>query len=312
MTGRRAVLSVGSINLDIQVRAERFPQESETLLAHDCLCAGGGKGANVALLAARLGSPARLFGRVGDDVFAGLALAGLRETRIELTGVKSVADQQTGTTMIVVREDGDKTIVLAPNANQCWEQDSEQEVSRSVWEAEPGSVLVTDLEIPLSIVHAALTAARERGLVSILDPSPANRMQPRLLALCDFLTPNPREAEELTGHKVVSEEDAVRAGRALLDVGVRNACVKLRDGGAALVNNEGVSIVRPVRSQVVDKTGAGDAFAGGLAVALISGRAPRDAVKFAVSTASFAVTRYGSQAAYPTRAELERFASETL
>lgn len=310
MTDLGRVLAVGSINLDLQVRAEGFPRESETAMARDFLRAGGGKAANVAVVAARLGVPSRLIGRVGDDVFADLALAGPREAAVDLEAVRRVPGAATGTSLIVVRDDGDKTIVLAANANDDWEHGADAALAQCVRAAEAGSVLVVDLEVPPPIVRAALTAARERALTTVLDPSPASRMDDALYALCDFVTPNPREAKHLTGVQIDGEDAAVRAGRALVERGVRHACMKLPDGGAALVTREGVAIVRAPRVEVVDKTGAGDAFAGGLAAALAEGRTPREAVARAVLTSTFAVTRYGSQAAYPTGAELARFAAE--
>jgi ribokinase len=304
------VLSLGSINLDIQVRAESFPASSETLSGTDYLRASGGKGANAALIAARLGAEVRLFGRVGDDAFADLALAGLREDAIDLSGVQQIPGQSTGTALIVVRADGDKSIVLAPNANQHWEPGAEQAIAHSIRDCGAGSVLATDLEVPVDVVRAALKASRDSGHSTLLDPSPGDCMQADLYGLCDFITPNPREAERLTGIAVKDEEAALRAGRELLKRGARHACMKLGDGGAALVSREDEWVARAPKVRVVDKTGAGDAFAGALAVALLERRAPREALRFAVLASTYAVTRYGSQAAYPRRAELERFARE--
>jgi ribokinase len=301
------VLSLGSINLDVQVRAPHWPTESETVLAGDFLCAGGGKAANVALLAARLGTPSQLFGRIGDDSFAELALTNLKAARVDLRHVRRASGQATALAMIVVRPDGDKTIVLSPNANACWEEGAEHDLVRSIGKADESSVLVADLEVPLPIVRKALKAAREKHLVTILDPSPADRMEDDLFELCDYVTPNPREAQRLTDIAVKREEDAIRAGRKLVERGAKHGCVKLQGGGAILASPEGVHVLRAPRVKVVDQTGAGDAFAGGLAVGLCAGLPALEAMRHAILTSTFAVTRYGSQAAYPSRAEFERF-----
>jgi ribokinase len=309
MSSERCVLAIGSINLDLQVKADGWPKESETLLAREFLCAGGGKAANVAAFAAKLGIPARLVGRVGDDAFAELALEGLRALGVELDAVLP-AHGSTGVSMIVVRDDGDKTILLAPNANEQWEADAERAVRASVERCAPGSILCVNLEIPERIVLATLKAARERGLRTVLDPSPAERATDEILALCTYLVPNPRETERLTDVKVHSEADAKKAGKRLLERKVPNVCVKLPDGGAAMLSEQGCELVKPPKVKVVDKTGAGDAFAAGLCAALYQDLPPRAALRMAVAAASFAVTRYGSQAAYPKRVELDKLLAE--
>jgi len=309
MSSQRCVLAIGSINLDLQVKADGWPEQSETLLGREFLCAGGGKAANVAAFAAKLGIPAQLIGRVGDDSFAELALSSLRSLHVDLAGVRPVRGA-TGVSMIVVRDDGDKTILLAPNANEQWEDDAERAVRASIERCAPGSCVSVDLEVPERIVLAALQAARARGLQTVLDPSPADRASDEMLALCTYLVPNPRETERLTGVKVRSEADAKKAGKRLLERKVPNVCVKLPDGGAALVTEESYEVAKPPKVKVVDKTGAGDAFAAGLCVALYEELQPKAALRMAVAAASFAVTRYGSQAAYPTRAELDKLLAE--
>jgi ribokinase len=309
MHSQRCVLAVGSINLDLQVKADGWPEQSETLLGREFLCAGGGKAANVAAFAAKLGAPSQLVGRVGDDSFADIALTGLRSLRVNLDGVSSVRGA-TAVSMIVVRDDGDKTILLAPNANEQWEADAERSVRAAVERCAPGSCVCVDLEIPERIVLCALQAARARELRTVLDPSPADRATDEMLALCTYLVPNPRETERLTDVKVRSEADAKKAAKRLLERKVANVCIKLPDGGALLMSERGTELAKPPKVKVVDKTGAGDAFAAGLCVALYEDLQPRAALRMAVAAASFAVTRYGSQAAYPTRAELDKLLTE--
>lgn len=304
------LLAVGSINMDVQIRTDRWPDEGETLLARDFLMTGGGKAANVALLARRLGRSARLFGHVGADILADEVLRSLDEAGVDLRGVKRVEGAATALSMIVVRPDGEKTIILAPNANDVWEEEDADAVAEAIGNAPDGSVLVVDLEVPENVVRRSVAAARraagDREFPVVLDPSPADRMPEDLFALVDVITPNPSEAETLTGITVGSADDAERAGRELLERGVGAACMKLPGGGCVVVADGVEERIDPLEMDVVDTTGAGDAFAGGLGVALLDGLGIVEAARFAVATSHVAVTAYGSQESYPTRDEVER------
>jgi len=305
-----SVISIGSINLDFQARADSWPEQSETLLAHDFLCAGGGKAANVAFSVAKLGLPAVAVGRVGADAFAEMSLQPLRAAGVDVSHVRGVSGQATGVSLIVVRDDGDKTIVLVPNANLCWEPDAASSVEALIARAARGSVVCVDLEVPQPIALAALRAAREHGLCGVLDPSPGDAVNDELLALSDYVVPNQRETQRLTEVSVRDADDARRAGQRLLERGAQSACVKLPGGGAVLVQRSGCESVHAPKLKVVDKTGAGDGFAAGLCAALCQGQSARAALRQAVAVSSFAVTRYGSQAAYPTRSELDALLAE--
>jgi len=304
------ILSLGSVNVDFQVRADRWPEPGETLLGQGFLMIGGGKGANVAFLARRLGVNARLLARVGEDALVEEALRPLREVGVDLGATKRVAQERTGIALIIVRPEGDKGIILSANANAAWEPTDAEEVATAVQDAPPGSVLVADLEVPASIVQRALETARQQGLRTVLDPSPAGRLIPVLYPAVDYLTPNPAEATQLTGMPVRSAEDAFRAGEVLLERGVGAALMKLGAGGCVVVSAGMREHLPAVPVRVVDQTGAGDAFAGALAVALLEGQQVNEAARFAVAAATLAVTRYGSQPSYPTRDELERWIAQ--
>lgn len=300
-----AILALGSINADFQVRIERRPEVSETLIAHDFTRLSGGKSANVAFLAARLGVAARLLGHVGDDDLAEQALAPLRDARIDLGGVTRVAGAHTAVSMIMVPPDGQKGIVLAPNANSAWKAEDLRPVLGAVRAAAAGSVLVVNGEIPASVVRAAMQAAREAGVLTVLDPSPADAVGDELLALADFLVPNAGEASRISGTPCGDPPAALRAAQDLRKRGARVVCIKLSDGGCVVVDGENAFHVPPVPVRVVDSTGAGDAYAGALAVAVLEQRPLEDAARFAVAASHLAVTGWGSQPAYPDRGEIE-------
>lgn len=302
-----ALYALGSINLDFQVRAERWPESGETLFVSDYLRVSGGKAANRAFIARKLGHPAVLLGRVGDDDLGVEALRPLRAAGVQVAGVAVTRNTPTGVSMIVVRPDGDKTILLAPNANTAFKDSDEHSVVDALRHAPAGSVVSLDLEISEFVVRLALHEARRRNLCILLDPSPADNMRDDFYEYADWVTPNHTEAHRLTDVEVTDTETAWQAAQALVDRGARGACVKLADGGCVGIRGEERFAVSAARVNIVDKTGAGDAFAGGLAVAALEQQSTAAALRFAVAASTLAVTAYGSQAAYPDRNQLEEF-----
>ncbi|GAA6617973.1 ribokinase [Scytonema sp. NUACC26] len=299
------VISLGSVNADFQVRVDRRPNLNETLPAHDFIKLSGGKAANVAYLARRLGISATLIARVGADSLQEQALQPLREIGVDLQYVRAVEGKSTGVSMITVPPDGNKGIILAENANQDWCSEDVPMVSRAIENAPPGSVLVVDYEIAPFMVEHAIAIACEGGIPVLLDPSPTDRVEQKIFSQVNYILPDAGEAKRLTGIESDSVDSAVQAARYFVEHGVENACVKLSDGGCVLANREIVLHVPPISVNVVDTTGAGDAFAGGLAVAVLEGRSLRDAACFATAASHAAVTKYGSQPAYPTRSEID-------
>jgi ribokinase len=303
---RGQILSLGSINADFQVRTERRPEISETMVAHQFSRQSGGKAANVAFLASKLGVDARLFGQVGDDDLARQALGSLRGLGVDLSGVKQVPGKSTGVAMITVPPDGKKGIVMAPNANEAWSDEDSDRVALALRNAPPGSVLVADCEIAVSALEQAMQAARQCGLKVILDPSPADRVTDTLLALTDIVVPNSGEAQSMTGIECRDPKSAIRAANRLRERGAAAACIKLPDGGCVLVDGARIAHIASVPVDVVDTTGAGDAFAGAFAVAVLEQRPYIGAMRFAVAASHLAVTGYGSQPAYPSREQIEQ------
>jgi ribokinase len=302
--GAPMILALGSVNADFQVRVERRPELGETLLGRDFVQLGGGKAANVAFLARRLGVRAQLLARVGGDALAGRALGPLREIGVDLSRVTAVEGDVSGVSMIAVPPDGGKTIILAPNANQSWTRQDADETAAAVEAAPAGSVLAADYEVPGFVVERAVVAAARRRLTVVLDPSPADRVADDLLSRVDVITPNPSEAGKLTGIVIDGVGTAATAGRRLVERGVGAAAVKLPGGGCVLVQAEQITHVPPVPVEVTDTTGAGDAFAGALAVALLERRPLPEAACFAAAASQVAVAGYGSQPSYPSRAQL--------
>lgn len=301
------LISQGSINMDFQVRTDRWPNSGETMLANDFLMTAGGKAANVAVLAQKLGGDSMLVGHVGDDILAGKILGDLESAGIDLKHVSRIEGASTAVSMIMVRPGGEKTITLAPNANLEWDEERDGEgIVAMIETASEGSVLVTDLEIPTGIVQRAVEAARKVSMPVVLDPSPADRVTDELYRYVDVLTPNTSEARQLTGIEIGSAESAERAGHALLERGIATVCQKLNNGGCVVVTGDATDHIPAVEVDVVDQTGAGDAFAGGMGIALLEGKDVLEAALHAVAASHVAVTGYGSQQSYPDRAVFER------
>jgi ribokinase len=296
------IVVVGSLNMDFVVRVDTLPERGQTVSGRGFTMTAGGKGANQACAAGRLGGRCRMVGRVGRDVFGEQLRAGLVADRVDVTGVIATEGESTGVALIPVEEGGQNVIVVAGGANLRL-RPGDVEVLGDV----PGALLLLQLESPMDTVEAAVTLGRRLGMTIVLDPAPARPLAPTLLRGVDILTPNESEALVLLGRRghAVSVGEAADLGTRLLELGPRAVVLKLGANGAYFVERGGGRHVpaRPVAA--VDATAAGDTFNGALAVALAEGREMADAIAFAVTAASISVTRPGAQASIPTRAEVD-------
>lgn len=301
---RRTLLSLGSINADFQVRVDRPLGSDETLLAHDFRRLSGGKASNTAFLGARFGHRSLLFGRVGDDELAEQVLAPLRDVGVDLDGVSRAVGVATGVSMIMVPPSAKKHIVLATNANDCWDEAARAALVQRLEQAPTPAVLVMDVEVPARIAEAAIGAAERAGIAVVLDPSFPDRIAPALLSRVHAITPNAEEAAALCGQPVRDRASAIAAARRLRAQGAAIVCLKEADGGCVLATADGLWRVPGGAVEPVDTTGAGDAFTGVLAIALLEEQPPLEATLLAVAAAQCAVAGYGSQPAYPRREQL--------
>lgn len=304
---RRSFLSLGSINADFQFEVSADLSKGGTLPVKSFLRRAGGKGANRALFAQRAGYPALLIGRVGKDHFAEQALDPLRDAEIDISNV-SVANATTAISMIAVPENGEKTILLAANANRDWNEISLSHLREIITDASEEAVLTLDFEISPDAVGVALDAAAQRQMRVIADGSFGGDVRPQYLPKLYAIAPNIQEAQAITGMDITSDEQSEAAARKMVEGGVDVVCIKLADGGCMLATREMVEKIETVSVDVVDKTGAGDAFTAALALALLQGKSPRDAAIYGVAASTLAVTKKGSQEAYTTRAALDDMA----
>lgn len=301
---------LGSLNMDLVCRTARLPQPGETLLGQRFETIPGGKGGNQAVAAARLGARTTMISCVGEDGFGHSLLTSLARVGVGTEGVRVIPGQATGVATILVDDGGQNQIVVVPGAN---DQVGAAELATLVNALQPGDWLLLQLEVPLNTVVGAATLAQQRGARVILDPAPARVDLPVSLYPClQVITPNQIEASQLTNITVEDRATALLAAEALRQRGVETAIVKLGVDGVVVATPAGHFHQPALPVTVVDTVAAGDAFNGGLAMALAEGMALKPALAFATAVAAYAVTQVGSQTAMPTRDQLQTFLETTV
>lgn len=292
------VAVVGSANVDLVVPVEQLPRPGQTVLGGDHLRAPGGKGANQAVAAGRLGRSVAMIGRVGGDDHGRLLLGSLASAGVDTANVRTTPEAPTGIALITVETDGENTIAVSPGANS---RVTPADVEAASAVLRSAAVTLVQLEVPLDTVAAAVAAA---GGTVVLNPAPAAELSADTLAHVDVLVPNRSELGVLTGTDAPETvDDAVAAAKRL--PGDLAVVVTLGADGALVLDGDVVEHVPACEVTAVDATGAGDAFCGGLADGLSRGLTLLDAVRWAVRVAGTATTRWGAQPAMPTPAEVE-------
>ncbi len=296
------VFVVGSINQDFVLKVERRPKPGETVTDAVLSTHNGGKGANQAAAAALLGASVALLGRVGDDGFGGPLVRALEEKGVDTTLVEPAPDSSTGTAFITVTEDGENAITVAPGANR---RLTPEDVDAARGEIGDAAVLVVQMEVPRECVARAVEVAGGVGTRAILNLAPPFEVPRTVLENLDPLVVNEHEAAFLLGDSVEGVEAALAAASDLLALGPKSAVVTVgADGAVFAVEGEAGHVPAP-KVEVVDTTGAGDAFVGALALRLARGDSLREAVGYAARAGAAAVTREGAQGALPTPDVLE-------
>ena len=295
---------IGSANVDFTVALARLPRTGETVTGGTLHVNHGGKGANQAVAARRLGADVRMIGCVGQDDSGERIRRGLAAEGIDVTGLASVGDAATGTALIAVDVEGRNQIAVAPGANHrlTVEMASAHEAALA-W----AQVVLCQLEVPLPVVRWALLTARRSGATTILNPAPAAPLGDDILALADYLTPNEGEAAALSGREVRDLDSAREAGASLAARGPGHVLITLGGQGVMVVERDRAQHFAAFPVTPVDTTAAGDAFGGGLAVGLAAGGTLEQAVPLACATAALACTRRGAQDSLPHRDDVERF-----
>ena len=289
---------LGSLNMDLVVTVARLPEPGQTVLGDRLRRYPGGKGANQAVAAARLGGKVAMIGRVGVDDFGPALIQNLRSNGVDPSGVEPDNGAATGAALIYVDAGGQNMIAVAPGANARLDA---ADAGRAAERLQPGDVLVTQLEIPLTIVDQAVQAAGRAGARLLLNAAPAQRLDSALLSQVDALVVNEREAQAL-----VNQDDPSTAASTLRAMGPQIVIVTLGPSGSLFCDEAGVHLVEPFPVTAIDSTGAGDAFVGAFAVGIARGLDTETAVRFANAAGAAATTALGAQAALPRLDDLRR------
>ena len=295
------IVVIGSTNTDMVVKSRKIPSPGETILGGTFMMNPGGKGANQAVAAARLNGNVTFVTKMGNDLFGEQAKHIFDFEGIDSRYIVNDPKNPSGIALIMVDQDGENCIVVAPGSNGTL---SAYDIAEDVYGNDPSDVFLMQLEVPVSTIEFVAQKVSERGNRVILNPAPARQLSDDLLNCVDIITPNEVEAEILTGIKVVDAASAEEAADKLMSTGVKNVIITMGAAGAFLHTDKVSKLIPVVPVRAVDTTAAGDVFNGALAVAISEGKDLEEAVVFANKAASISVTRMGAQASAPYRKEI--------
>ena len=286
----RKIFIVGSINTDLVISAPYMPKAGETLTGNGFFTAHGGKGANQAVAAARLGGKVFMCGCVGDDDFGVSAVEALKKDGIDVSDIREVKGVPTGTAVIII-ENGDNRIILDKGANAYL---SKEDIDRALSKASAGDIYLTQLENPIGVIGYGLKKAKEKGLFVVLNPAPANAEIIPYIKYCDLITPNETETEILGGEKKLLES-------------AKTLLITLGSKGFKIVTKDGEKVYPCIKVKAIDTTAAGDTLCGGFVAKLSAGETLENSAIFGSRAASIACTKKGAQTSIPTLVETDRY-----
>jgi ribokinase len=290
--------------MDLVVNVSHMPKVGETIMGRNFITIPGGKGANQAVAAGKLGADVYMIGKVGTDEYGSVLMDNLKSANVDVSGVKQQENMHTGLAFINVDNSGNNNIVVVSGANGTCSKEDIDTYKNIIQESE---IIILQLEIPLDTVIYAVNIAKDLNKTVILNPAPAVQLPDRLLKQVDILTPNETELEILTGIEVNSLDDVEKAARVLLGKGVNAIIVTVGEKGAVMINDSEVLHVPVEKVDVADTTAAGDSFTASLAVGLSQGMNYKEAIEFANKVATVVVTREGAQTSLPTLEEVNQF-----
>lgn len=299
---KSSIVVVGSSNTDMVIQAERLPAAGETILGGTFFMNQGGKGANQAVAAARLGGQVTFVAKTGTDVFGKQSIELYKEDGIDTSYISADENNPSGVALISVDNKGENCIAVAPGANGTLSVD---DIKKARAVLEKASIILIQLEIPIETVEHVVKLAEEANIKLILNPAPARTLSDNLLSKISIITPNESEAEMLTGIKISGIDAAKEAAEVLSAKGVETIIITMGSKGALIFNRNNFKMVPGRKVKAVDTTAAGDVFNGALAVAVSEGKDIPEAVRFANAAAAISVTRLGAQASAPKREEVD-------
>ncbi|MCK5171747.1 MAG: ribokinase [Planctomycetes bacterium] len=300
---KKKIVVIGSSNTDMILETARIPKPGETILGGKFSIAAGGKGANQAVAVARAGGDVHFVGRLGNDMFGRQAMEGFKKEGIKTEHIFFDDEAASGVALIFVAEDGQNSIGVGPGANGNLTSESIIAAADVIASAD---IVLMQLEIPIAAANTAAKIAKDNGVKCILNPAPARELSDKLLGCVSILTPNETEAQLLTGIRIETEDDCLKAAEILQRRGVGTVIITLGAKGAFVLGHEFCGLVEGFKAEAVDTTAAGDVFNGVLAVGIAEGMPLKRAVTFANAAGLLSVTKLGAQPSAPYLADIQR------
>jgi len=301
---KNKVVVVGSYNTDMTIKTKKLPGPGETVIGGHFSTGGGGKGANQAIAAARIGAEVTFVARVGNDLLGSEGIKRLNEEHINTKYISRDNEMPTGVAFIVVDDKGENSIVVASGANANL---SPTDVESASDEISSADILLIQLESPIESVYASIKSAHDNGVTVILNPAPAQELDNHILKYVDIITPNIVEAEMLTGIKITDVTSLHSIVNRFFEYGINDVIITLGSKGYFAGSPDAMKIIPALNVAPIDTTGAGDVFSGSLAAFLSEGMTIERAARMANAAASVSVTRMGAQDGAPNRVEIEKF-----
>lgn len=302
----KKILILGSSNTDMTVKTPTLPAPGETVLGGVFTMSAGGKGANQAVAAKRVGGDVSFICKVGNDVFGDNSIKHYEAEGIDVSGIIR-SDKPSGVALITVDNDAENCIVVASGANLDF---TDADIKASEEALRSCGVLLMQLEIPVPAVLQAARIAHEAGAFVVLNPAPYAELPEEIFKYISLFIPNETELASFSGMPVVDKESAAAAARVLFDKGVGNMIVTMGSKGSLILDGGDPQFVQARKVKAVDTTGAGDTYCGSICVALSEGKSLKEAAEFASAVSALSVTKMGAQTAIPTRAEAEAFIAQ--
>ncbi|WP_196607085.1 ribokinase [Pectinatus frisingensis] len=297
----KKILVVGSLNMDFSIEISKFPRNGETVLGKTMSLIPGGKGANQAYAAAKLGGNVSMIGAVGDDSFGEMLVSNLQLVNVDTSGIARIKGVPTGNAFVMIEPDGNNRIIVIQGANKCIDCTA---IDKNIRLIDACDVVIVQLEIPIEVVAYVCKEAKRRNKIVVLDPAPAIKNFPLdIFKYVDVIKPNETELAILTGHETECRDDILTAGKVLIQRGAKVVVATLGDNGAVLIKKDMHQFFPAKKVDAVDTTAAGDCFTAAFALAF-NGNNSEYAIKFAGGVSSIVVTRKGAQSSIPSSAEL--------
>lgn len=295
---------LGSINMDLVTQVDHIPKVGETILGTNFKQIPGGKGANQAVAAARLGANVQMIGKVGNDTNGELLKTELKSNHVGTKHINNTSQDTTGIALITVEKSGNNSIVVISGANDLLQP---IDVDSAMEELEETKILVSQLEVPIDTVQYAFKLAKSRGIFTILNPAPAKKLDKEFIQYIDLLTPNETELELLSGVSIHSEEDIIKAANVLIDIGIKQLIVTLGEKGCMYIDENGNKKYKSHKVDAIDTTAAGDSFTAAIAVSLNEGKTIDESINFASRVGALTVSKFGAQSSLPYRTDVDKF-----